>query len=174
MTAKIPFQIEIPRRGQVCLHGQEPFTGGMEYYSVLLDGVAEGAYERQDYCSQCWDQLAKQNAISKSLSTWKSNVPMKKEASDLPKQRDARALYLLKEALKNNEPESCAEAFVLALYLARKRLMYQRQEIKLADGKPALIFEVAETEEMLCVRRIPVSELQVEKVQIDLAKKFSG
>jgi len=174
MTAKTPFQIEIPRRATACLHGQEPFVGGMEYYSVLMDGPSEGIYQRQDYCSQCWDKLSKEKALPPNQSSWKSNVPLKKEASDLPKQRDARALYLLKEAIKSQEPADCEEAFVLSLYLARKRLMYQRQEIKLADGKPALIFEVAETEEMLCVRKIPLSELQVGNVQLELAKKFSG
>lgn len=174
MVVKSPFQIEIPKRSNVCHQGKEPLLPGAEIYSTLKEGTIEGTYERQDFCLTCWKQLAKENSHHEVCSSWRSKIPLKKEASDLPKQRDARALCLLKEALKSNEPDDQAEAFVLTLYLARRRLLYFRQDLVLEDGQPASVCEVAETEEMLCIRKIALSHLQVEKIQQQLAKKFKA
>lgn len=173
MSVKTVFQIEIPKRGNSCMLGQEPLVPGMQIHSMLKEGAEEGIYERQDYCPSCWQKISSQpDSIQDIRSAWKSRIPLKKEASDLPKQRDARAMYLLKEALKHNTKEDHDEAFILSLYLARKRLMYFRQELVLEDGQTATVYEVAETEEMLCVRKI--ANLDVEKVQRDLAAKFKA
>lgn len=174
MSLKTPFQIVIPRRGALCTHGGEPFTKGCEYYSVLVDAAEEGVFERRDYCLACAAKLLSENAFKGVRSLWKSAIPPQKLPSDLPKQREAQALIFLKEALSGNESGSYEEAFILSLYLARRRRLYQRQEIRLADGKEAILYEVPETEEMLCVRKLPLSELQIDKLQVELAKKFKG
>lgn len=164
------FQIEIPKRASCCSKGAETFLPGAEYFSVLVKSSDE-VYERQDYCIACWD---KNPDVSKA-SSWKSSVPLKKEGSELPKQRDARAFYLLKDAISSPySDDSIAEAFVLALYLARRRLIYLRQEIQQEGKLPMCIYEVAETEEMICVPKISISDLQVEKIQVELAKKFNA
>lgn len=168
------FQIDIPRRASSCSECHENFSPGQGYYSVLGDEEVEGSYPRFDYCQNCWEKKKNSDDYGHFHSSWSASVPLKKEASELPKQRDARALYLLKQVLNQNEQESSAEAFVLALYLARRRRIYLRQEMKLHNGVPASLYEVAETEEMLCVPRLSLSELQVEKLQAELAKKFSG
>lgn len=167
------FQIEIPKRASSCVKGGEPLLQGAEYYSALVRGETDDIYHRQDYCQTCWEkQCLDQAHIS---SSWKSTVPLKKEASELPKQRDARALYLLKEVLNDQDSShKTAEAFVLSLYLARRRLVFLRQEIKREGKLPLCVYEVAATEEMLCVPKIPLSDLQVEKVQLELAKKFNA
>lgn len=174
MTIKSVFQVEIPKRGNCCAMGQETLGPGMEIYSVLKEGQEEGIYERRDYCLACWDKMSKQNDLQDLRSSWKSKIPLKKEASQLPKQRDARAMCLLKEALTRNCHDNHAEAFILALYLARKRIIYLRQELILEDGQLASVYEVAETEEMLCVRKIALSNLEVEKTQRELAMKFKA
>ena len=175
MTLKTsPFQIEIPRRAACCAQGGEPFQKGCEYYSTLVEGADEGQYERRDYCLKCAVEMLKENAFENVRSLWKSAIPPQKVPSDLPKQREAQALVLLKEALSNHGADAYAEAFVLALYLARRRRIFLRQEITLQDGKNGLIYEVAETEEMLCIPKIALSDLQVEKIQSELAKKFSN
>lgn len=171
MNIKASFQIEIPKRGDMCAQGKEPLIPGMEIHSVLRESLEDqGLYERQDYCNFCWEQLCSQNTIIGSI--WKSKIPFKNEAPNLPKQRDARAMSLLKEALMRNGKDDHAEAFILALYLARRRLMYFRQELVLEDGQAASVFEVADTEEMLCVRKISLSTLHIEKIQRELAIKF--
>lgn len=174
MSSQTAFQISIPKRAACCAHGQEPLTPGMEYYSILKDDGEDGSYVRHDYCPTCWQQLHKQSATQTIRSSWKSHIPSKKEASELPKQRDERALLLLKEALLRQDSEAEAEAFMLALYLARRRRLFLRQEMEIKKGKRSSLFEVAETEEMLCVPKLSLSDLQIEKLQIELAKRFQS
>ena len=165
------FQINVPKRAAVCSFGGEAMVPGMEYYSALMFGEKEEHCHRRDYCPVCWDLINKEQGNQSLNSTWKSKVPLKKDLSDLPKKRDDRALYLLKEALilGNAVPEE--EAFVLSLYLARRRKIYFRQEIK-REGKAFSLYEVAETEEMLCVPKVELSQLQIGILQEALARKF--
>lgn len=165
------FQIEIPKRGAVCSQGGESLIPGTEYYSALISAETGAGYVRQDYCQDCWKRT-QGKPFDRVCSTWKSTVPRGKETSDLPKKRDERVFYLLREILAKQE--SPAEAFVLALYLARRRLLFLRQEM-IHEGKyPVIIYEVAETEEMICVPSFSLSELQVEQLQVSLAKKLNG
>lgn len=173
MSTKSAFQIAIPRRSYACSQCNEPFAAGKTYYSILGEERVEGDYPRLDYCQACWTKQTKSKTPQYS-SAWSAAVPLKKEASELPKQRDARALYLLKQTLNQDDKESNAEAFVLSLYLARRRRLYLRQEMKLQNGHYASLYEVAETEEMLCVPKLALSDLQVEKIQEKLATHFKG
>ncbi|MBA3817143.1 MAG: hypothetical protein H0X29_11630 [Parachlamydiaceae bacterium] len=172
MSSSVVFQIEIPKRGSSCVLCQEHFGPGVEFHSTLKDSPDQGIYLRQDYCLSCWKKATPQLDLELFRSTWKSKVPIKKETSDLPKQRDARAMYLLKEALKGDRVDDYAETFILAMYLARKRLIYFRQDLLLEDGQKAALYEVAQSEEMLCVRKVAPSTLHIEKIQIALAAKF--
>lgn len=168
------FQIDIPKRAAACAHHGEVLTPGMEYFSALLPGEIEGVFVRSDFCQNCWDQQSKKKPFNYATSTWKSIVPAKKQESDLPKQRDERAFYLLKEALASTEANAPEEAFILALYLARRRLIVLRQELKRKNMPPASLYEVADTEEMLCVPKIDLSHLQVETIQLAIAKKLNA
>lgn len=165
------FTIEIPKRNSVCARGQETLLPGMEFYSILKES-SEGGYIREDYCLACWKHISSEIDLNMIRSLWKSKVPTKKEVSELPKQRDARAMYLLKDALTRQSVQDYQEAFLLAMYLARKRLIYFRQDLILEDGYPASLYEVAETEEMLCVRKVNLSTLEIETLQPILAAKF--
>lgn len=171
MSNKASFQISIPKRASCCAQGQEPLSSGMDYYSILKEGPEEGSYLRYDYCPACWPAVQKQQD-KEIRSSWKAHIPSKKELSDLPKQRDARALHLLKEIIARQDSQAEAEAFVLALYLARRRKIVLRQEVALEKGKRASLYEVLETEEMLCIPKLSLSELQIDSVQQELAKKF--
>lgn len=166
------FQIEIPRRSQICAHGQEPLEPGDEFYSVLWNGENERQLIRQDYCVACWEKVINQESFRVMRSYWKSKIPLKKESIALPKQRDERAFYLLKEALKSDSLDDQTEAFILALYLARKRLLVLRQELPQLNGDIGLLYEHQVSEELLCVKKFPLSGLQTEKIQLKLATKF--
>lgn len=173
MIVRNYLQIEIPKRGQLCSKNGEPLHPGTPYYSVLSEDEEKGL-ARHDYCPACWENFARQETISLARSHWKSKVPLKKEEPTLPKHRDERAMVLLKEAIQQDTEESRAEAFVLALFLAHKRIIVLRQEIRQDDGELACLYEVAETEEMIWVKKIALSELQTEKIQQELAKKFKA
>jgi hypothetical protein len=132
---------------------------------VLLE-LPKGGYERKDFCQSCWEEV-KDSVLEKTHIHWKSKIPEKKEESDLPKQRNARALILLQESVGTDDPLIQQEAFVLALLLARSRELFLRQE--LPEGN---LYEVAKTEQMVVVPRLDLSRLQTEEVQKRLAEKF--
>jgi len=149
--------LKIPRRQSTCQRGGEPFQPGMEFFSHLYEGE-KGEWVRKDFCPACHE---------KSLNTvgfWKGKVPYPKEKK-LPVERNARALALLRIALENGQEP---DAFVLALYLARARLIVARQEV---DGRT--LYEVLETEEMLAVTRLALSTLEIEAIQTRLAQQFA-
>lgn len=170
MNLNSPFAIEIPRRALTCCGCQKPFIGGEEYHTALVEGSDELPLERKDFCLDCWKKDT--NKHSETKSTWKSIVPKKKEESDLPKQKDERALYLLKESIALNTDAGNEEAFILALYLARKRIIALRQEVLIENSRKCLIYEHLDTEEMLCVPKIPLDQLAIQRIQTELAKKF--
>lgn len=166
------FQLEIPKRAAQCCLGGESFAPGEEYHSVLVGNDETGEYERRDYCFACWEKMGEGKEHSRPAGAWRACVPKQKEPSDLPKQRDERAFYLLREALEKDGPEEKAEAFVLALFLARRRLIILRQEMQHQTRGAVSLYEAAETEEMICVPKLSLSDLQVEKLQLQLAAKF--
>lgn len=161
------FQLEIPKRGNQCAQGNEPLTPGMDYYSVLVDDEELGL-KRLDYCPACWEKI--KNEV-KARSQWKAKVVAKKEEAPIHLNRDEKIMYLLKESMKLDTPEAHAETFVLALFLARRRILYLRQEVK-EDDSIMQIYEEAATEDMLTIRKIQLSQLQTDKIQLDVAKKL--
>ncbi len=167
------FYLTIPRRGNQCSKGQETLGPGDEYYSALYDDEVNGGFQRQDFCQSCWEIETALGVSTAARSYWKSRVVVKKEESDACQNRDERAMFLLKEALTRNTPEDIAEAFVLALYLARRRLLYLRRQM--IQGETLInLYETAATEEMLAVRKVAVSELQIAAVQKSLASKLGA
>jgi hypothetical protein len=169
---KPTFQIEIPRRSSSCAKGHESFAPGAEYYSVLVEGP-NGELQRQDFCLTCWDESARQESVKNARSYWKSKVPKKQVTEPLSRNRDERALQLLKQALNAETPHNHEEAFVLALFLARSRVLYLRQLLQQEDGSKINLYEVAATEEMLAVKKIDLPQLQIDKIQQQLAEKMN-
>lgn len=151
--------LKIPRRNSACNLGGEPFKAGMEFISHLYEGE-KGEMVRKDFCLAC-------HPLEKGVPVglWKGKVPHPKEKK-LPVERNARALELLRRALEDEQ--AAADAFVLSLYLARARLIAARQEL---DGQT--LYEILATEEMLAVKRVPLSTLEIAKIQTRLAHQFS-
>lgn len=147
VLAKHQFQIEIPKRGKVCLGCQKPFEKGDSFRSALIEN--EG-WKRADYCVSCWEQLPQ---IEK-VAFWHGVVPEQSDKVSLPKDKGERALLLLKE--KSATPDHEREAFLLALYLLRKKLILLRKEVKNKEGEMLYLFEVAETEEPIAIKKVLV------------------
>lgn len=164
------FQVVIPKRAQHCVLGQEPFEQGAEYHSILIeDPEQQNGFQRKDYCVQCWEQTSID--LGEVHSCWTSSVKEKKEKEEFSRDRDTRAMELLRVALQEESETARAEAFVLALYLTRRRLLIWRQQ-RQQDAHPFLLYEVAETEEILSIPRVELSSLQVEEIQKQLASKL--
>jgi hypothetical protein len=167
--AQLPLVIEIPKRGATCAKGGEPLVAGEEYYSVLLEDPEKPGYLRQDFCLKCWQEL--QPKAFKSY--WKARVPKQWKPPKKEESPFDRAFRILREDLQNPTPENLNEAFILSIFLSRKRRLLLRQEI-VHEGEAAYLYEDPATEEILCIKKVEVSALKREEIQQALAKKFKG
>lgn len=167
------FHIQIPKRSKVCFSAQEVLSPGMDYYSLLIENNTH-EYVRQDFCAVCWSKfLDLPDGKKKTLGKhWKSKVPVKKEAPQVPQNRDEQILSLLRNSLSGDMPEDREMSFVLALYLARKRFMILRKEMRQEDKTVIQLYEIPETEEMILIPKIELSSLQIEDIQLKIAKKL--
>lgn len=147
---------EIPRRSIACCAGQEAFKPGMTYHTVL-EAMPEG-FVRKDYCIQCWETHNKQAAVH-----WKSAIPKPSKVPMTNVVRDERALEIFKR--KESTPE---EAFVLALYLQRRKKIALRRELTEQS-----VYEILDTEEIVVINKIPLTHLAIEQIQASLVEKFS-
>lgn len=157
---RLPFVLEIPRRSSVCSVGGEAFTPGTPYISALHLEAKEQIV-RRDFCLHCWNQ----NTQKQEAGTyWKGSVPLKEEEKKQNLAKEEKALILLKEAIQTGNQE---EAFVLALYLTRKKQLAMRKEIDQTQ-----LYEVLATEEMLAVPKPKLSQLKIADLQLTLAAKL--
>jgi hypothetical protein len=166
--AVLPFVLEIPKRSTTCYKGKETLEPGEEYYSALLEDETKPGYVRRDYCKKCWeDALKEEGKLFKS--SWKAKVPPNTKVPKIKENYFEKAFRLLRDSM--DDPEQHGEAFLLALFLARKKKLLLRQEIN-KDGKLYYLYENPATEEMLAVRKVDLTEIQQDKIQADMARKF--
>jgi len=153
--------LQIPPRSRRCCKEQEEFYPGGEYYSNLEPDSKEG-YKRNDFCPACWNK----EGSSSGKIFWKSRVPIKEPPTAIP--RNQETLSFLRE-LQNGREES--QAFVLALFLARKGLLRRLKEVQ-ENNEAILVYEMVETEEILFIKKVELSVIQVENVRKALVGKF--
>lgn len=167
-------KFDIPPRARRCCLGNEDFTQGMEYISLLEEKDDEG-YLRKDYCLACWKTAGEAPGNPQIGEVhWKSQVPLKSRSDSKDMRRDVRALELLREILETGSEDEEGEAFVLALLLQRGKRLVLKQEIADQGKEPLLLFEVAGTEEMIPIKKISLSAIETEKLQHILARKLGS
>jgi anion-transporting ArsA/GET3 family ATPase len=176
MTGKLPFNLDIPKRGASCAKGGEAFHPGTEYHSILLE-TNQDQYKRQDFCCACWDNFAKEEMLAQATSHWKAHVIVSAKQNDkgiIAKQdqiQDDQVLDILKNGLDSEKIEDHAESFLLALYLARKKILILREQFE-KENQTIFLYEIASTEEILPIRKVALSELQTAAIQQRLASKL--
>ena len=141
-----------------------------------MQGVSQnfGRSLRQDFCQACWEKSVRAETLKSGKTHWKSKVITKKKDPITAQNRDERVLELLKELIGLDSEEARQESFMLALFLARRRIVALRQEVQQDDGSLAQLYEVGDTEEMLCVKKYPLAALNVQVIQAEIAKKLKG
>jgi hypothetical protein len=147
--------IVIPRRGPACAGCATAFEEKMRYTSVLIDHEAEEEYIRRDYCETCWGEPKEEEYRHKRAVFWCSAVPERKKR-EAPKTYNEKALALLRELVKSDKEKDSHLAFVVALFLERKRNIALR---KVYEG--VAWYEDTTTEDMLPVRRVTLSDLDM-------------
>lgn len=149
---------DIPRRSNACSQGQEPLKPGMTYHTMLEESP-EGEIVRKDYCIECWNSEKLSGTVN-----WKSSVPKPPKPAITPAARDESSLMLLKGG--ECQPE---EAFVLALYLSRRKKIALRKETRERN-----YYEVLATEEIITVSKVPLDQLSISEIQVRLLEKFKN
>lgn len=170
MTVQL-FQIQIPKRSVQCCAKEETFVSGMEYFSLLKEND-KNEYERLDYCVSCFQEALLKNEIKNGAKYWKSKVPLKKRAPSSPQNKDVEIFELFKNSIAEVSDESNGISFVLALYLCRKRAILLRKEI-IKDNLTFQIYEIAETEEMVAIKKMNFLYHEVEEIQRQIASKLN-
>jgi hypothetical protein len=167
-----PFQFEIPRRGRHCTAAQEELIPDMDYYSLLIEVPEQGGYVREDFCAACWEKADKQ----RGKVSWKAKVPTKKTADTIVDlKREEKAMLLFRETLAQGEAGDAVRLFVLALYLARRKLLVLRQQV-VEQGHTYFLYEVTSNEEMIYIQKIDLTKmrLRITEIQQSLAEQLSG
>ena len=122
--------LSIPRRSLICQICNTRFLPEQEYQSILSH--AGEALERRDFCIACWSKEAKFLHTDNILSSWRGQIPGKLRASEEKesKGKELQGFYpQLMEALESKTSEGLQQAFLLALFLERKRKLLFRKEI---------------------------------------------
>ena len=119
---------------------------------------------RSDVCMGCY--------VPREGIVWKSRIPQQETET-----RDDRALLekaweLLLHLIDKPEYELQEEAFLLALYLARKKILAQRKEKMEHEGRSWCLYEHLETSEMVLVPKVNPLKLPIPAVQKRLYNKL--
>lgn len=172
MSVKNAFQVTIPKRNLHCVASGVRFISGMEYYSLVFENEEEEVV-REDYTVAAWATHGKKRQEEVNGTNWKGRVPERKEDKPTARFHDEKALALLKEDLQEKDADLQAEAFVLALFLRRRKALIHRKEVK-RKKRGYILYEVNGTEEMLTVPTFTLHELQTDKIQQTIADKLLG
>jgi hypothetical protein len=160
---------DIPKRARICKQCEQAFAPGVGYHSVLGDGEEEGDTVRSDFCDSCWEAV--HDGIPHHTK-WRGVMPKKKEKLP-PLNRDDQAFALLREALESDDSSSRDEAFVLALYLQRRKVLALRDTVTNEDGAYSL-YEVHDTGVVVSVPKASLTDLAVTEIQTTIARKLKG
>lgn len=165
------YGMEIPKRNSKCTEG-ELFLDGEEIYSNLL--FENESFIRQDYCKNCWSKLTEQQKNMPSLTQWKSIFLKKEDDKNIFLNREQKILSLFKDKAANDSIESQQEAYILALYLLRKKIIFCRKEFSNENNELFFLLEIAETEEHIIIKKFLNHDLNIQLLQKKIALVLKG
>jgi hypothetical protein len=151
--------IKIPRRKRLCDACQQPFPPQSTYDTVVSE--LEEGWMRRDYCSACWQPALKEGA----KSHWRATIPAKQ---DTPVNAEETLLDMIDHLrLLIEKGSNPPQAFILALYLSRKKVLQKRQELE-HEGAIVTLYEIKGTEEMLAIPHVDITTLDGTRLQEEL------
>ena len=162
--------LDVPKRHTQCAHGQEPFFPGSDCHSILK--FEHDEWKRVDLCGNCWKGLAQTPMVTDAASTWITKIPPAINRDIAEKNPALNSFPLLKQALEKKTPKGDAEAFLIATYLVRKKFLKYVDQIEKNNEKFAL-YEVAETGEIIGIKKVPLSIYENPEVIEDIKKQLA-
>ncbi len=150
-----------PKPSRVCAATGRPFEPGEKIFAVLFE--ENGEIRRRDFCAEAF---ASSKRPANALAWWSSRLPTNAEKKEKIAPDDA-TLDLF-ESLADR-PDEAALRYVLALLLARRRVLrFEREELELDDAladrsapAPSLVFFSPRRETSYVV---PVVEMSASKI----------
>lgn len=167
MAATRAFQWAVPKRTGVCEASGEPLQAGSTVYSFVYE--TEEGWLRKDYSEAGWDSVGKDACTELAGVHWKSTLPMPEKKPEKPEDRDRRAVEVLKALA--HQPETVADAFILSLFLRRRRRLLLKKVFKKED-KEFHLFEIAGSSEIVPIQQVELSAIETESVQRRLAERL--
>lgn len=160
------FGVEIPKKNAKCSKLSEDILPGDEIYSVLKN--LDDNFIREDYCSSCWSSV--QNELEESVVlNWKSTVSQKKPEKELFMNKNQQVLSLFTKLSASESLIDLQQAYILSLYLSRKKQIYFRKEFQDSLGQTMILYEVASNEENIIVKKFEFSEFDLPSIQKAIA-----
>lgn len=152
---KAPFQIVIPKRALLCTLCKVPFSPGQEIQSALQEKESE--WVRQDACLNC-------SAPTQGAVVWKHTIGAEEKIQIENRDHIEKSLELLQKLIESDLQEEHEEAFLLALYLVRKKVLVHRVRMGL--------YENLETGDMYLIPKIDFSKFSAYGAQMRLQEKL--
>jgi hypothetical protein len=155
-------------RACACQACARPFADKEAYHTLLFDEKA--GYRRLDVCEACWKAQFGEGAQDRKgfVSHWQGVYHLPPAAPPDPIKRET-AESLLRKLIEQNDPQTCAARFILAVMLERKRLLKVRDQLR-QDGRRTFLYEHAETGDLFSIVDPALQLDQLEAVQLDVSR----
>lgn len=155
----------IPRRNTRCSNCQQLFVPEQAYYSAILEQL-DGSTTRSDYCQGCRVENLPCDVA------WQGKIPVSATSIVNDAARCEKALELLRNYSVSEDFAEKTQAFVLALFLERRKQIVLRKEIWEGTKVAVQLYEYLETGEMLQVPKIPLDQINLEETQALVAEQL--
>ncbi len=164
MAHRLPMQLKIPRRHHKCQVGGETFEPGSSYHSILFE-ASNDEFERKDICIKCSEES--QDHLEGACTHWFSQIPEKHELDARGKSQVERSMTYLQQCMEDSQDE---KALLVAMLLTRRKVLKLCQELTKDNGETFLLYEVVETEEILPVKKVDLSSVNLDQMQNELTE----
>lgn len=158
---------DVRARSEACSKCGKPFADLDEFYSRLSFG--EEGYKRDDFCTDCWAQVADEPAVSIWQSVFRLPPPpppetLKKETAE----------SLLRKLMEEDNPAHANTIYILAVMLERRRLLVERDVHVREDGTKLRVYEYRKTNETFVIPDPELKLAELEHVQEEVVAMLGG
>lgn len=157
----------IKARSDTCQTCNKAFADDELFFSRLDFG--EGGYGRRDFCSVCWNDSAKKNALSVWKSVFKLPPPPAPEAL-----KKETAESLLRELMETEDMANRNTIYILAVMLERRRILLERDVQTREDGVKVRVYEHRKTGETFLVPDPGLKLSELKDVQEEVVARLGG
>jgi hypothetical protein len=164
---------EIPKRSRHCMQCQTSFLPGAIVSSWLFQNE-KGDFYRCDKCQHCLE-IKCDIQSNEALIHWKLRIAENEKKNEnkpemLP---EGAAFTILKEELEANTLKAHQKAFVLSIYLLRKKYLILHGSSK-EGNKEFSLYEAPQLGEIIAVPKVNVAEIPIDTIKKEISQKIKA